>query len=276
MLVHKATYLGDDGKLHVPPTCAGYRLSVTTIEAAVMAALRELVSDDASLRHAMARAQLHIDDQSDAPCSPMRNAARSPVRSDAYGATTTQSGRNTSPRSARARRPAAGTSSNSRSCTIEDEIHGLENTLAVDQRLRERPSRSPPHRSCSSCSPMTRRSRRPSATSPRDREATRQPRRHRRPRRRDRHRRSRTARPLRPRGHVGAVGRVPADGQRDRRDVPQPFTFGSKRERLVVVFRHTATLLHGGDAHSRANGCAMTCFSTSSGGSPLTTRRAGF
>ncbi|MCA1695233.1 MAG: recombinase family protein [Actinobacteria bacterium] len=65
LLAHKATHLGDDGKLHVPPTCAGYRLPVATVEAAVMAALRELVKDDASLRRAMARAQLPIDDQPD-------------------------------------------------------------------------------------------------------------------------------------------------------------------------------------------------------------------
>lgn len=247
LLAHKATYLGDDGKLHVPPTCAGYRLPVATIEAAVMAALRELVSDDAALRHAMARAQLHIDDQprgtllTDAQRRQMTSAiGRLRRHHDAiWQEHVAQISKGALTRSRDVLELEIG--------TIEDEIHALENTLAVDQRLRERPvpKSAPPELlellTDDAPDDDDRRLRRVeivkrlvSRVVIEDREdgiAI------------DVHG------PLVPADR--AVTWEPSDAfpqaVTERRDVPQPFTFDAKRERLVVVFRHIATVLHGGN-----------------------------
>ena len=248
VLVHKATYLGDDGKLHVPPTCTGYRLSVTTIEAAVMAALRELVSDDASLRRAMARAQLHVGDQSDATV--LTDVQRSQI--------TRAIGRLRRHHDAIWQEHVAqiskGAQTRSRDVleleivTIEDEIRGLENTLAVDQRLREHPV-------AQSASPELLELLTDDAPVDDDR----------RLRRLEVVKRLVSRVVIEDRDDGIAIDvhgpLVPSDravtweptyafpqtADEHRRDVPQPFTFGSKRERLVVVFRHTTTLLHDGD-----------------------------
>ena len=248
LLVHKATYLGDDGKLHVPPTCAGYRLPVATVEAAVMAALRELVSDDAPLRRAMARAQLRVDAQPDGTLltdAQRRQMTRAIGRLQRHHDAIWQE---------HVAQISKGEPTRSRDVleleigTIEDEIHALENTLAVDQRLRERPvpKSAPPELlellTDEAPDDDDRRLRRLEVVKrlvsrvviedrddgiaidvhgplvPSDRAVTWEP-----------------------------SDAFPRTLDEHRRDVPQPFTFGAKRERLVVVFRHTATLLHSGD-----------------------------
>ncbi len=247
LLAHKATYLGEDGKLHVPPTCAGYRLNVTTIEAAVMAALRELVNDDASLRRAMARAQLRTDDQPDGTL--LTDAQRRQMT----GAIGRLRRHHDAIWQEHVAQISKGAQTRSRDIleleigTIEDEIRALENTLAVDQRLRERPvqTSAPPEllELLSDDAPADddRRLRRVEVVKrlvsrvviedrddgiaidvhgplvPSDRAVTWDP-----------------------------SDAFPQTVDEHRRDVPQPFTFGPKRERLVVVFRHPATLLHGG------------------------------
>jgi DNA invertase Pin-like site-specific DNA recombinase len=247
LLAHKATHLGDDGKLHVPPTCAGYRLPVATIEAAVMAALRELVSDDAALRHAMARAQLHVDEQ---PHGTLLTDAQRRQMTSAIGRLRRHHDAIWQEHVAQISK---GTQTRSRDvleleiCTIEDEIHALENTLAVDQRLRERPvpKSAPPEL----LELLT-------DDAPDDDD--------RRLRRLEVVKRLVSRVVIEDRDDGIAIDvhgpLVPSDravtwepsdafpqAVTERRDVPQPFTFGAKRERLVVVFRHTATLLHGGD-----------------------------
>jgi len=248
LLAHMATYPGDDGKLHVPPTCAGYRLPVATVEAAVMAALRELVSDDAPLRHAMARAQLRVDAQQDGTLltdAQRRQMTRAIGRLQRHHDAIWQE---------HVAQISKGEQTRSRDVleleigTIEDEIHAHENTLAVDQRLRERPvpKSAPPELlellTDEAPDDDDRRLRRLEVVKrlvsrvviedrddgiaidvhgplvPSDRAVTWEP-----------------------------SDAVPRTLDEHRSNVPQPFTFGAKRERLVVVFLHTATLLHGGD-----------------------------